>query len=233
MKGQELEVRSQESDGVLVCFAVKEEAAPFKKLLGDSSETKILITGIGEKNARRAFRDALESFTPSLVVTCGFAGALNPDLKIGDVIFLTVDPGLDEVLVKLGASPSSFLCAPRIATTAAEKEKLRRETGASAVEMESGVINEICRERGILRHATVRVISDTAHEDLPLDFNALMTADQKISLLKLTGAILKSPGKVPHLLKLQRNTKMAAERLAEVLNGLLRAFRSGSTGTVE
>jgi len=226
------EVRSEKGK-ILICFAVKEEAAPFKKLLGGSTETKILITGIGEKNARRAFCDALETFTPALVVTCGFAGALNPDLKIGDVIFLTIDPGLDKTLVNLGASPASFLCAPRVAITAAEKEKLRRETGASAVEMESGVINEICRERRILRHATVRVISDAANEDLPLDFNALMTADQKISLLKLTGALLKSPGKVPQLLKLQRETKMAAERLAEVLNGLLRAFRSGGTGVIE
>lgn len=228
------EVRSQKSEGVaLVCFAVKEEAAPFKKLLSDSAETRILITGIGKKNARRAFQNALETFTPALVVTCGFAGALNPDLKIGDVIFLTIDPGLDKALVNLRASPASFFCAPRIATTAAEKEKLRRETGASAVEMESGVISEICCERGILRHATVRVISDTAQEDLPLDFNALMTRDEKISLFKLTGALLKSPGKVPQLLKLQRNTKMAADQLAEVLSGLLRAFRSGSTGTIE
>jgi uridine phosphorylase len=217
---------------VLVCFAVKEEAAPFKKLLADSTETKILITGMGEKNARRAFERALESFTPALVVTCGFAGALDPKFKIGDVLFLTIDPELDNVLVKSGASPASFLCAPRIATTAAEKERLHRETGASAVEMESGVINEICRERGIPRSATVRVISDTANEDLPLDFNALMTDDQKISLPKLTGALLKSPGKVSQLLKLQRNTKLAAERLAKVLNELLRAFRSGSIGTI-
>jgi adenosylhomocysteine nucleosidase len=228
------EVRSQKSEGIaLVCFAVKEEAAPFIKLLGDSVETKVLVTGIGERNARRAFQQALETFTPALVVTCGFAGALHPDLKIGDVIFLTIDPGLDEALVKSGASPASFLCAPCIATTAVEKGRLRSKTGASAVEMESGVIHEICRERGILRYATVRVISDTADEDLPLDFNALMTIDQRVSLLKLTGALLKSPGKVPQLLKLQRNTKMAAERLAEVLNGLLNAFRSGSTGTVE
>ena len=232
MKGQESGVRSQESGVALVCFAVKEEAAPFKKLC-NSAKIKILITGIGERNARRTFQDALKTFTPVLVVTCGFAGALDPKLKIGDVIFLTVDPDLDKALVALGALPANFLCAPRIATTAVEKEGLRRETGTSAVEMESGAIHEICCERGIPRYATVRVISDAAQEDLPLDFNSLMTADQKISLLKLTGALLKSPGKVPQLLKLQRNTQMAAERLAKVLDGLLRAFRSGGAGIVE
>jgi adenosylhomocysteine nucleosidase len=216
---------------VLVCFAVQEEAAPFKKLLGDPVKTKILITGIGKTNARRAFQNALKTFTPALVVTCGFAGALDPRLKIGDVVFRAVDPDLDQALVALGALPANFHCATRIAITAAEKETLRRETGASAVEMESEVIHEICRERGIRRSATVRVISDTAHEDLPLDFNSVMTDEQKISLLKLTGTLLKAPEKVPQLLKLQRNTKMAAEGLADVLNGLLRGFRS--SGTIE
>jgi adenosylhomocysteine nucleosidase len=228
------EVESQKPKGtVLVCFAVKEEAAEFKKLLENSDGVEVLITDIGKTNAERAFRQALETFTPELVLTCGFAGALNPELKIGDVIFLTADAALDRSLVELGARPASFLCAPRIVTTAAEKQSLRNITGLDAVEMESEAIHAICRERGIVSRATVRVISDTANEDLPLDFNALMTADQKISFLKLAVALLKSPGKVRQLLKLQQNTKMAAERLAEVLEGLLRAFRSGRVGAVE
>jgi len=43
----------------LVCFALKEEAAPFRKIAAGKSGISILITGIGRQNAERfltAFR---------------------------------------------------------------------------------------------------------------------------------------------------------------------------------
>ena len=82
--------------------------------------------------------------------------------------------------------------------------------------MESAVIRAICAERGI-RCATVRVISDMANEDLPLDFNQLSKPDKNLDYGKLAWAILKSPGKIGGLLKLQKKTRFAAEQLAEVL----------------
>jgi nucleoside phosphorylase len=159
---------------------------------------------------------------------------LNPELKVGDVLF-DEDPGarLGELLRAAGARPGTFHCAKRVAITVAEKAELRRSTGADAVEMESEMIRRICRERKI-RSATVRVISDTANEDLPLDFNALMSADQELSMAKLAVALMKSPGAVPRLRELQRNTQLASQKLAEVLSALLRALydrtRAGAGG---
>ena len=177
---------------------------------------------------------------PELVLTCGFAGGLNPDLKLGAVVFEVANTplapslslqggervsartgeGLSSKLLATGARPAKFFCADRIATTVAEKKKLRDETGADAVEMESAAIHALCREHGIFC-ATVRVISDTAHEDLPLDFNALARSDQSLDYGKLFMAIAKSPGKIRALLKLQKQTRFAAEQLAEVLAGIL------------
>ena len=37
----------------LVCFALKEEAAPFRKLVAGKSGVSLLITGIGRDSARR------------------------------------------------------------------------------------------------------------------------------------------------------------------------------------
>jgi nucleoside phosphorylase len=216
------EVRNAACD-VLVCFAVKEEACPFQRVAAKNPNVSVLVTGIGEINAEESVRGFLAKNSPHVVLTCGFAGALNPDLNLGQVIFWTEDEKLREQLLAGKARPAKFFCAERIAISVVEKAELRGSTDADAVEMESDVIQAICREKKI-PCATVRAISDTAREYLPLDFNALMTADQKISILKLAGALLKSPGKVPQLLKLQQNTKMAAERLAKVLDGLLRAL---------
>jgi len=209
---------------VLVCFAVKEEAAAFKKLLpalAAYGNPEILVTGMGQKNSDRAVSQRLSENPPALVLTCGFAGALNPELELCDMVFdADSDAGISALLQQSGATPAKFHCAPRVATTVAEKTALRQSTGADVVEMESGVIREICRQKKILS-ATIRVISDAAYDDLPLDFNALMTADDALSLPKLALALIKSPKKIPQLMQLQKNTRAAAEELAKVLKFLL------------
>jgi len=260
---------------LLVCFALKEEAAPFRKIAAGTAAAaqaaSILITGIGRQNAEKSVREFLAGHSggasvpasrsqdapasqarlvsslapPTLVLTCGFAGALNPDLKPGEVVFELTDrrgefhepqtekesgarnalpsessSPLREKLLAAGAKPAKFFCADRIATTVAEKKKLRAETGVDAVEMESGAIHAICRERGI-PCATIRVISDTANEDLPLDFNALSKPDLSLDYGKLAWAIARSPGKISALLKLQKQTRFAAERLADILGKII------------
>lgn len=200
----------------LVCFALEEEAAPFRRRVSAKAVVSILITGIGRKNAQTAVDQVLALDRPALVLTCGFAGALNPELRIGNVFFSTDEPALHEKLTSAGAKSAKFFCATRVAVTAAEKAELRRSTGADAVEMESEAIQALCRERGI-PCATVRVISDTANEDLPLDFNLLAKPDVSLDYGKLALAVAKSPGEIPALLRLRKNTKLAAERLAEVL----------------
>ena len=173
---------------LLICFALKEEAALFRKIAADKRDVAIIVTGVGRKNAEKSLREFLATHSPELVLTCGFAGGLNPDLKLGDVIFELMDrrgefhepltekeigdsqsSSLREKLLAAGAKPAKFFCADRIATTVAEKKKLRAETGADAVEMESGAIHAVCRERGI-PYATVRVISDTAQRGFAAGF---------------------------------------------------------------
>ncbi len=133
---------------------------------------------------------------------------------------------MGKALLSAGAVPGKFYCSVRVAVTAAEKALLWRSTGADAVEMESSVIRSLCRDRGI-PGATLRVVSDAANEDLPLDFNALMTSDQKLSIPRLLGKLAMSPRAIPRVMDLQRNTRAAARRLAEVLRASLGAH-SGS-----
>lgn len=204
---------------VLICFAVKEEAKFFEP--GPSEVPfEILITGMGRRNAAESIRKALPVVQPGLVLTCGFAGGLNPNLERGAVLFdQDFEAGLNHHLLELGCVSGTFHCAKRVATTAEEKKQLWQSTKADAVEMESSVIRTICREFKI-PSATIRVISDAAHEDLPLDFNALMTSEDKINYPKLLWTVLTSPGKIPKLIEFQRHTITAAKRLAEVLDEL-------------
>ncbi|HXG49241.1 MAG TPA: hypothetical protein VNO52_16575 [Methylomirabilota bacterium] len=202
---------------LLICFAVREEARPLLRRLGPRKSVAVVVTGMGHANARRAVLRELERQPVARVLTCGFAGGLNPELERGAVVF-DVDTAWPrpEAWLELGARPARFHCAGRVAITVAEKRWLREATGDDAVEMESGVIRALCRERGLLS-ATVRVISDTAHDDLPLDFNELLDARQRLSALKLAAAVAKSPRGLAGLLRLQRRTSDAATRLASVL----------------
>jgi adenosylhomocysteine nucleosidase len=225
---------------VLVCFALKEEASAFRKIAAGRSGVFIHIVGIGRRNAEKSIRDFLAAGSPrvDLVLTCGFAGGLDSNLKVGDVLFEipeqkstlseskpqvssgSVAPSLEPKLLTAGARPAKFFCADRVAVTVAEKDKLRAETGADAVEMESAAIHDVCRERGI-PSVTVRAISDTADEDLPLDFNALSKPDKNLDYGKLAWAIARSPGKIGALLQLQKKTNQAAHQLAAVLEKLI------------
>jgi predicted DNA repair protein MutK len=136
---------------------------------------------------------------------------------VGTVVFSTdEDAGLTSALLSAGACPVRFHCADRVATTVEEKQALWTATGADAVEMESQIIRAICRAHEI-PSATIRVISDAANENLPLDFNVLMSAEQKLNYGKLALAILGSPQKLPAILRLQRQTQLAAKNLAQVL----------------
>lgn len=210
----------------LVCFAVKEEASYFKDLADTHPEIRICLTGIGRRNAERAIGAALATGRPERVITAGFAGGLSPGLERGSIVFSADEAtGLESPLRAAGARPVRFHCAERVVTTAQQKRALRASTGADAVEMESHFIGLICRERAIPA-ATVRVILDTATEDLALDFNQLMTAEQRIESRKLAMLVLKSPMKIGALLRLQQQSAAAARCLADVLGRVLQIAHS-------
>ena len=213
------------ADSILIFFALPEEARPFRKLTAKAAgqgRATVVVTGMGARNAERVARATLASARPALVLTCGYAGGLNPALPPLTLLFSDDAPEpVRAALVKLGARAGIFHCATRVAITAAEKRALFAETGADVVEMESGVIQEICGEMRI-PCVTLRVISDAANEDLPLDFNRLVTAEQNLDSVKLAWAVATAPGKIPALLALGKRTSAAAGKLGQALDQLVR-----------
>lgn len=216
---------------VLVMFAVPEEARPFRRKVLRGADVQVVVTGIGQAKARAVARVELEARSPSLVLTCGFAGGLDPALRRGAVLIEADETFLLRPhLLRAGAVPGRFHCADRILITPAEKAEARQRTGADAVEMESAVIRALCRERGVPA-ATVRVVSDAANESLPLDFNRLSTAEGELSYRKLGWALAKSPRKVIELMQFQRALAGAADELARVLCAALRSATTPDRGS--
>jgi len=207
----------------LVCFAVKEEAKFFvPPLLSGRATVQAMLTGMGRQNVTESIREAVARWKPERVLTCGFAGGLNPVLKVGMIVYdCDVNAGLAGHLAELGARPAQFYCARRVAATAAEKHALWSTTGADAVEMESSVIRTFCKKVRV-PSATIRIISDPADQDLPLDLNALMTSNDRINYPKLVWSVLSSPGSIPRLIEFRRQTITAGRRLGELLRDLLR-----------
>lgn len=172
---------------------------------------------MGQAHAVAGLHAAWQTAPADLVITAGLAGGLAPAWPRGAVLY-AVSAGctIESALRAAGASPARFHCADRMVITAAEKRRLHALTGADAVEMESGAIQEACLERGV-PCATVRAISDTAADDLPLDFNRFQKEDGKPDLIRLLAAVARSPRLAVSLLALRGQARAAAANLATVL----------------
>ena len=201
-----------------VCFAVREEAKHFQA----KPHQKVIITGMGRMNASAAVEKAYKQGPPpQLVVTCGFAGGLNPKIESSAIVFdADHSSGLEEKLIKAGGQSARFFCATRVAITAEEKHRLWLNTGMDAVEMESEAVRDFCIDMAI-PSATIRVISDNAHEDLPLDFNVLMNAEKRLNYGRLGLTLIRSPRLIIELMAFQGRTVTAAEALGKCLMAAL------------
>lgn len=195
-----------------VIFALKQEA----KYFNPPPNVQLFYCGMGNKNAERFINELLKNSHPSILLTCGLAGALNPEIKLNSIVFSAPEE-FASLLSRFGAIEARFYCSNRVICSSKEKLSLYRETGADAVEMESGIIKEICSRHNIPA-VTVRVISDIADEDLPLDFNDYIDENGDIKISKILMKIVANPQLAARLINFQKQTDNAARALGEFLN---------------
>lgn len=91
---------------------------------------------------------------------------------------------------------------------------------AEAVEMESFAVLAEAAERKIPGVA-IRAISDAADQDLPMDFSGVLDNQGKVQGSKVARSLARAPQKLPSLLRLGRDTRLAATKLAELLDGCI------------
>ena len=186
--------------------------------------------GMGQATARKATHALLDAHTPKWVLSAGFAGALRPEMQVGDivvpdVIYTTTGDKLT-VDFRMESDPASRLhvgalvTAENIVHKVVDKQKLHIETGALAVDMESYAVADVCRETKT-RFFGVRAISDDLSADLPPEVLSILGGTGSLRLGAAVGALWNRPASIKDLWRLRELANTAAERLATFLEGVV------------
>jgi adenosylhomocysteine nucleosidase len=208
------------SANVLIVSGLKREAA----ILAGPGRTTLC----GDASTLRARLAEAASLKPSLVVSWGLCGGLDPRLRPGDLILgaeVVSDEGAvrtDEVVTlslaqRLGGAGERVfverLAASRAPVlTAVAKAQLRRATGAAGVDMESLIAGRYAREQRI-PFAILRAVSDPAERDLPpLVLNAV-DSDGGIDAVAVIAELIRSPRQIAGLRAAARDSRAAFEAL--------------------
>jgi len=143
------------------------------------------------------------------IINTGYCGALDPSLAIGDLVMWRGA----EIPSTLPHAVGEISSTDRVVTTAAEKRRLREQTGAIAAEMEAGAVKKIAAQWALPFYC-VRAVSDTASDDMPLDFNHYRDSDGRFSLPRIAIAAASRPfTRIPALRRLEANCKVASESI--------------------
>ena len=147
------------------------------------------------------------------MISMGLCGALDPALRVGDIV---VPPSVafeTQAEYVRGAVHS----IDHVAVTSLEKRTLRNATGAIAVDMEAAAVERKAAEWK-LPFLCIRAVSDRAGETLPLDFNRYRNERGDFSRTKIALAAMARPFTVmPQLIEFDRNCRRAADALGDFL----------------
>lgn len=132
----------------------------------EQGDVVVVCGGIGAEAARRAAEAVIALYGPSLVYSAGFAGALDPTLKVGDIVQprRVVNAG-DGSSLTLGRGEGVLVSFGSVASPS-QKVSLRDSFQAQAVDMEAAAVARAAEARGA-GFAAVKAISDEFDFDFP------------------------------------------------------------------
>ena len=220
------ESTADSADSVAVTFARPEESGAFLRKLGGVRKGKcgaltawrgcigkitvtVIHTGIGPASAARAIRELLAHEKPRKVICAGFAGGLDPAMRVGDT--LTADFADAKILSR--ALPIE---------TPAEKIAAFRETGARLVDMETATLAEACATANVPL-VSVRAVSDAADQFLPVPFDAWFDMrHQRARPFALVLHLLRHPSHIAPFVRFLSKLPRVAEALAAAVESAVR-----------
>jgi adenosylhomocysteine nucleosidase len=239
---------------ILITYAVEAEFAPWRALnmekviVGSVTSHRahigratvdFVITGMGAANATRV-ANAVISNSYSVCIASGFAGALQPAAKLGDIVACErvqhhtnhqieiCDPYLLAHASENGATRvATLLTTDHVVNTATEKNLL--SAFADAVDMESFPILHAANKKNV-PCAVVRVISDSFDRDMPAELGTMVDPQGHVKITGVVRYVAKHPLMVPALVRLGRDSKTAAEALTYFLESYIKKLSFATHG---
>lgn len=172
------------------------------------------------------------------IVSFGIAGGLDPRLRTGTAIVassvigangvrgaLPTDEAWSQALLRErpGAINAPLLGVDQPVTEPADKQRLFRQTGAAAIDMESHIAAAVAAEHG-LPFAVMRVVADGAGQRVPLAALSGIRDDGSLDALAVMRALLRRPTDMARLPGVARNAWVARGVLARLRHDLGRGF---------
>jgi nucleoside phosphorylase len=203
-------------------------------------ECLLVTSGMGQSRAMQAARALLAAINPQILVSFGIAGAVEDDLRIGDVVIAG-----NSYLLEGGATcqhqPLGSLTTP--AWEAAEKAVMSEggrlfagtaiTTRGSQVimdaietmphpilEMETAGIAQVAAEKGIAL-ISIRAISDGPQSPIPFDLESMLDEKYNFRVTKMLWVALRHPRIILQSRRMMKNSRIAADQAAKALVAVL------------
>ena len=217
---------------VLIVAALEREVAPLARTLNrrregtpgfpvfENGQLTLVCGGIGSPHALAATRWAIASEKPEVVMSVGFAGALVPDCKVGDMVTpgTVIDESTGEVFsLRVGSGvlvSSTAVASPR------GKRELASRYGAQTVDMEAAAVARAAREGGI-PFLVVKAISDEVDFCLP-PLQQFVSEAGTFQTSKFLAHVVVRPTVWPGVLQLGTHAKKASSQLCNWLENQMR-----------
>ncbi len=196
----------------------------------------LLALGVGKECARIAAEMTVKCYRPDLIINAGFGGALQEQIRAGDIVIgsealdLCTDDGKD---VRCRSSQSLFhhsalernegfqvhlgkmLTTDDMILKAARKIRMGNATGALTVDMETSAIAAVAAAHNT-PFLGLRCITDTSRENLPREFNDFFVVGQ-LQPSRILKSISRRPRLVLDLARMGYRARRAGQTLARFL----------------
>ena len=194
------------------------EGRPFTVF--ESGNAVLCCGGIGSEAARRAAEAAVAIYQPQVLMSAGFAGALDAELKVGQILWpRTVVDAKDGSRTEAASGQGSLVSFSAVAGPE-QKAKLASAYGAQVVDMEAAAVARTAQGHGIAFLA-VKVVSDEASFEMP-DMGRFVTPAGQFRSAAFAGFAVVRPWLWAGLIRLARNSGRASQVLCIEIERYLR-----------